>query len=496
MTVPTTFRERYALGKSHRKHLRRAEHAGWQPKSRRVDPLKLLAESVRGRVPALIPIKYDRMAASPFGFFRGAVPIMASDLSLGSNSGIHTWLCGDAHISNLGAFAAADGKLVFDLNDFDESIRGPFEWDVKRMATSLILAGREAGAKKSLCRDAAHAFLSRYRISMHSFARMPVVQLAHHLVHRLHAVAPISQILEAAERATPAHSLEALTVPVADAAAGDLRTGSSEMISRIGGKQRIFKTLPPVLTRIHGALARHILDSLPTYAESLQPERQHFFAQYTPLDIAFKIVGTGSVGLRDYCIYMQGNGADDPLFLQIKEETASAYASYLGVHGEARHQGRRAVDAQRAMQFESDPFLGWTTIQGRDFLVRQLNDHKAGVEMQQLRSAGLLEYAAVCGETLARGHARAGEPAVIAGYVGTSTRFDIAIARFAEDYANQTDRDWESLLHSRRQTTKAARKETASSKTALSDAVPEKKAAGKHAGKSHRAHHKLKKKKR
>lgn len=485
MTVLTPFRERYALGKSHRKHMRRAEHAGWQPKSRHVDPLKLLAESMRGRVPALIPIKYDRMAASPFGFFRGAVPLMASDLSLAQNTGIHTQLCGDAHVRNLGAYAAVDGKLVFDINDFDESIRGPFEWDVKRMATSLILAGHEAGAKSSLCSEAARAFLSRYRISMHNFARMPVVQLAHHLVHRLHAIAPVSQILEAAERATPAHSLEALTKPIAGAPAG-----SSKMIPRGGANQRIFKTLPPNLTRIQGALAHHIIDSLTTYAESLQPERQHFLAQYTPLDIAFKIVGTGSVGLRDYCIYMQGNGAKDPLFLQIKEEIASAYVPYLGVHGESKHQGHRVVDGQRAMQFESDPFLGWTTIEGRDFLVRQLNDHKAGVEMQQLRSAGLLEYAAVCGETLARGHARAGDPAVIAGYIGTSTRFDFAVARFAQDYANQTDRDWEALVNTRRQPSKSAAKKAASTKTA-----PNKKPAKKHAGKSHPAHNKSKKKK-
>ena len=170
MTIPLTTRERLILGQAQRKHMRRADHAGWQPKARSADPLKLLADSMRGRVPALIPIKYDRMAASPFGFFRGAVPIMASDLSLGPNTGIHTQLCGDAHVRNLGAFAGADGRLVFDINDFDETIRGPFEWDVKRMATSLILAGREAGAKNGPCRDAAHIFLERYRAMMHTFA--------------------------------------------------------------------------------------------------------------------------------------------------------------------------------------------------------------------------------------------------------------------------------------------------------------------------------------
>ena len=378
MTTALTFRKRFALGQQQRKCMRRAEHAGWQPKLRSADPLQLLAASMQGRVPDLIEIKYQRMACSPFGFFRGAVPIMACDLSLGSNTGIHTQLCGDAHVRNLGAFAAPDGRLVFDINDFDETIPGPFEWDVKRMAASLILAGREAGAKHSHCRDAAHAFLASYRASMHTFAHMPVLQLAHYMVHRLHDVEPVSQILSIAERATPLHNLEALTNPVTAAKTAGART---------------FKTDPPDLTRVHGKLAQSVLDSLTTYAESLQPERRHFLAQYTPLDVAFKIVGTGSVGLRDYCIYMQGNGPKDPLFLQIKEEAHSAYTSYLADTPFPVHQGRRVVEGQRAMQLQSDPFLGWTTIEGRDFLVRQLNDHKAAVEMSELKSAGLLEYA-------------------------------------------------------------------------------------------------------
>jgi uncharacterized protein (DUF2252 family) len=433
MPIPLTSRERIALGQAQRKHMRRADHAGWQPKLRRADPLHLLAESMRGRVPALVPIKYDRMAASPFGFFRGAVPIMACDLSLGPNTGIHTQLCGDAHVRNLGAFAAPDGRLVFDINDFDETIRGPFEWDVKRLATSLLLAGREAGAKPGLCRDATRVFLKSYRTAIHTFAQMPVLELAHYQVHRLHTVEPISDILSLAERATPLHNLEALTVPASKKTA-----------------PRIFKTIDPILTRVHGNLARAVLDSLTPYAETLQPERRHFLAQYTPLDVAFKIVGTGSVGLRDYCIYMQGNGAKDPLFLQIKEEPLSAYAPYLGDVPAESHQGRRVVEGQRAMQFQSDPFLGYTTIEGRDFLVRQLNDHKAAVEMGELKSASLLEYASVCGETLARGHARSADPGMIAGYIGTSARFDSAIARFAAAYATQSERDWQTLLHSRR----------------------------------------------
>ncbi|MGP8258349.1 MAG: DUF2252 domain-containing protein [Acidobacteriaceae bacterium] len=446
MSIPLTLRERIALGQAQRKHTPRTDLAVWQPKLRRADPLKLLADSMRGRVPTLVPIKYDRMAASPFGFFRGAVPVMACDLSLGPNTGILTQLCGDAHVRNLGAFAAPDGRLVFDINDFDETIRGPFDWDVKRMATSLILAGREAGAKPGLCRDAAHAFLASYRTAMHSFARMPVLELAHYQVHRLHTVEPISEILRLAERATPLHNLEALTLL------------ANKKSSKRVFKARVFKTAPPILTRVHGNLARAVLRSLIPYAETLLPERRHFLAQYTPLDVAFKVVGTGSVGLRDFCLYMQGNGIKDPLFLQVKEEPLSAYAHYLGQSPAVAHQGRRVVEGQRAMQFQSDPFLGWTAIEGRDFLVRQLNDHKAAVAMTELKAAGLLEYASVCGETLARGHARSSDPGVIAGYIGASTRFDDAIAQFATDYADQTERDWQTLLRSRSPNKPASRK--------------------------------------
>jgi uncharacterized protein (DUF2252 family) len=454
MTAPLTFRERLALGQAQRKHMRRAEHAGWQPsqrKHRHSDPLKLLAASVRGRVPALVAIKYDRMAASPFGFYRGAVPVMAHDLSLGPNSGIFTQLCGDAHVRNLGAFAAPDGRIVFDINDFDETIRGPFEWDVKRMAASLILAGREAGAKHGHCRDAALTFLASYRSMMQTFARMPVLELARYLVHRLRDIQPITQIMRVAERATPLHNLDALTIPIADAPASDSAPATPELPPPTSPSSRIFKTIEPVLTRVEPSLARKVLASLNPYAETLQPERRHFLAQFTPLDVAFKIVGTGSVGLRDYCIYLQGNGPKDPLFLQVKEEVASAYTPYLDPPA-IRHQGQRVVEGQRAMQLQSDPFLGWTTIEGRDFLVRQLNDHKAAVALNELnvKPAALLEYAAVCGETVARGHARSGDPCMIAGYLGASARFDQAIAHFALAYADQTERDWEALVHSRR----------------------------------------------
>jgi uncharacterized protein (DUF2252 family) len=487
MTVPKTAHERYVFGQSQRKHMKRADHAGWQPNSRTADPATLLAASMQGRVPALISIKYDRMASSPFGYFRGAVPVMASDLSVGANTGIFTQLCGDAHIRNLGAFAALDGHLVFDLNDFDETIRGPFEWDVKRLATSIILAGREAGAKHSQCHEAALAFLEHYRSSMQAFAQMPVLELARYTVHRLRTVRPISQILSLAERATPLHNLDALTVPAATVSAKKKAAATSELPPRTHGHARIFKTIEPLLTRVSGDTARNVLDSLATYAETLQPIRQHFLAQYKPIDVAFKIVGTGSVGLRDYCIYLQGIGAKDPLFLQIKEEVASGYSPYLGEAPGSVHQGRRVVDGERAMQLQSDPFLGWTTIEGRDYLVRQLNDYKGSVDLQTLHSTSLLEYAKVCGETLARGHARAGDPAAIAGYIGTSNPFDEAIVRFAVEYADQTDRDWEALVHSRGGKKAAAKSGGKAAK---------KHAQKKHAGKKHhtRKTHPVKKK--
>ncbi len=411
---------------------------------------------MHGRVPALAALKYERMEASPFGYFRGAVPVMAYDFSLAANTGILTQLCGDAHVRNLGAYAGSDGRLVFDINDFDETIAGPFEWDVKRMATSLVLAGREAGANDGNCREAAEVFLDRYRHTMALFAQMPVLEVARFQVHRLRNVPTIKRILQVAERATAEDTLEALTQ-----ANGRQRNSTIKRIPQQRTKAglptkppRIFKSTPPVLRRLTGAEADRIVASLETYADSLSAERQKFFAQYRPVDVAFKMVGTGSVGLRDYCVYMVGDGPKDPLFIQVKEEVSSAYAPYLR-HSNNKghrhsHQGRRVVEGERLMQLQSDPFLGWTTLRGRDYLVRQLNDHKASVKLDDLKQAGLVEYARVCGDLLARGHARAGDCFMLSGYMGVSGRFEAAVADFAVAYADQTDSDWHELVRSRK----------------------------------------------
>ena len=437
MTHFPTPQERRALGRARRKQLARQHHAHWKPEDRHVGPVKLLEQSMRGRVPQLVTLKYERMLVSPFGFFRGAVPIMAADLTALPNTGIVNQLCGDAHVLNLGAFAAPDGRLVFDINDFDETIRAPFEWDLKRLATSLVLAGRSMGAKKGVCGDAVFVCTARYRKFIDIFARMPVTEVARYQVHRLQRITPVSKALMQAERSTPLHALEKLTEP-----------------PKTLGDKRIFKEQKPLLVRVGGSQRRAVLASLIAYNKTLQPERQHFFAQYQPIDVAFKIVGTGSVGLRDYVVYFEGNGPGDPLFLQIKEQPGSAYAPYLGPDGQAAHQGQRVVNGQRALQFQSDPFLGWTTIANRDYQVRQLNDHKGSISVDDLAGEGLLEYAEMCGELLARGHARSGDACVLAGYLGNGANFDEAISTFAAAYADQTEKDWEELKRARQRSAK------------------------------------------
>ena len=434
--------ERSNIGQARRKQVGRQEHSELNTKARKTPPLKLLDRSMRGRVPALIKLKYELMAQSPFGYFRGAVPVMAADLAVLPSTGIVSQLCGDAHVRNLGAFATPEGRLVFDINDFDETIRGPFEWDLKRMAASLVLAGRGSGHKESSAHQAVEKCIERYSAQMRAFAQMPSLEVGRFQVHRLGQVAPVHAALMKAERATPAHTLDQLTEPE----------------SSKHGAPRRFKEIKPTLTRVTSAQAAAVLASLAAYREMLEPQRQHLLSFYRPVDVAFKVVGTGSVGLRDYCVYFEGNGPADPLFLQVKEEPASAYTDYLPDAHPVHHNGQRVADGQRAMQLQSDPFLGWTHIGGRQYLVRQLNDHKGSIDLTDLAGAGLQAYGEVCGELLARGHARSGDPLVIAGYLGTGDGFAEALAKFGSLYADQTEKDWEALCRSRKTPTKSKAK--------------------------------------
>ena len=429
--------ERRNLGQARRKQVGRQEHNQLNPKARKTPALELVAHSMRGRVPALIRLKYQLMADSPFGYFRGAVPVMAADLAMLPSTGIVSQLCGDAHVRNLGAYAAPDGRLVFDINDFDETIRGPFEWDLKRMAASLVLAGRGSGHKESAAREAVEKCVERYAAQMRQFAQMPSIEVARCQVHRLGLVEPVHEALVKAERASPLHTLEQLTEPSSG------KPGAGRCFP-----DRQFKEMKPTLTRVTGRQAAAVLAGLGPYRQMLEPQRQHLLSLYRPVDVAFKVVGTGSVGLRDYCIYFEGNGPADPLFLQIKEEPASAYAPYLPDAEPPRQNGQRVAEGQRAMQVQSDPFLGWTHFGGRDYLVRQLNDHKGSINLEDLSGAGLTAYAEVCGELLARGHARSSDPILLAGYVGSGDGFADALAKFGCLYADQTEKDWKELCRS------------------------------------------------
>ena len=295
------------------------------------------------------------------------------------------------------------------------------EWDVKRMTTSILLAAHDAKLKSREAAEAAGNFLGTYTGMMKRLVKMPVLAVARYQVHRLGAVAPISKILQKAERATALGTLEKLTVEYP--------------------KARVFRSNPPLLRRVEGTERDAVLASLKEYGESLQPERRCFFARFKPVDVGFKVVGTGSVGLRAYVVYMEGNGPGDPLFLQIKQEVASCYSPYVK-HDRKIHNGKRVVDGQRAMQLQSDPLLGWTQVGEYDFLVRQLSDHKASIDLTKLKLRDLAQYAEVCGEMLARGHARSGDVRAIAGYIGSGRQFGRAVLDFAEAYADQAAADW------------------------------------------------------
>ena len=403
----------------------------WHPGLRKHDPLEVLADAEHGRVRRVLPLRTERMCASAFGFFRGAAALMAYDLALLPHSGVVNQICGDAHVQNLGAYAGIDGKLIFDVNDFDETIRGPFEWDVRRMTTSLLLAGEQAGVGEAGRQSAVTACLEAYEELVHCLAPLPVLEVARYEVRRLHGAAPVAALLQLAERASPVHLRDKLTKPA---------KGS-----------RVFCETPGLLWRVGGEERSAVLASLDEYRDSLLPERQHFFDGFRPLDVAFKVVGTGSVGLRDYVVYCEGNGADDPLFVQVKQEVRSAYAAYLPKGASAvKHDGRRVADGQRAMQLQSDPLLGWTTVGKRDYLVRQLNDHKASLDVTTLDAEALAAYARVCGEMLARGHARSGSARAIVAYVAEAggKRFRHAMERFAGEYAAQSVADWKALVAS------------------------------------------------
>jgi uncharacterized protein (DUF2252 family) len=416
-------RERYAAGKRLRRRLGRQAHATWTvAKVNAIHRLRPIFQVNRGRLPQLLPEKYKRMRTSPFAFFRGAAGLMAADLATTPRTGVKVQICGDAHVRNLGAYSALDGTLVFDLNDFDETVPGPWEWDVKRLATSLILAGEESGQPKARCEESVRVFVRSYRTHLRLFAAMRFATLSRYLIRRRRGNPLLDEIFRDAERVTPMRNLKKLTI-------------------ERGGRVR-FHDRPPVLEHVSARLAADVVESLGNYAATLSTSRRRTFERYRPVDVAFKLVGTGSVGTRDYVVILFGNGRRDPLFIQVKQELPSCYAPYLQQSASVRHQGRRVAEGQQMMQTLPDPFLGYTRFDGHDYLVRQLADHKAALDPAELDRRTLHDYAILCGEVLAKGHARTGDAALLAGYAGKSPKLDRAITAFAVAYAGQVQADY------------------------------------------------------
>jgi len=416
-------RDRYDAGKKLRDRCPRASHARWDIRSDDArERLRPLADVEHGRLPELRPEKRKRMRVSPFAFFRGGASIMARDVAALPRTGIDVQICGDAHVRNLGAYQALDGNLVFDLNDFDETIRGPWEWDVKRLATSLVLAGVEAGQSQARCEESVRLFMRSYRRYLRAFATMRFAALGRHLIARRPGDRLLDQIFGHAERVTPLRNLEKLAV-------------------RRAGRFA-FHDRRPLLRHIDPRIARSVRAALASYRATLNAGRRYTFERYEPVDVAFKLVGTGSVGTRDYVVLLFGNGLRDPLFIQVKQELPSCYAPYLRSASTAHHEGRRVAEGQQMMQTLSDPFLGYTRFGGHDYLVRQLADHKASFEPSELTRRTLLEYAWLCGEVLAKGHARTGDSALLSGYLGRSPKADEAIAEFSTTYAEQVKQDY------------------------------------------------------
>ena len=409
-------------GETERTHVGRSTLAELPP--RKFDPLDVLRQASGRHVPRLLPVKFKLMSESPFAFFRGSVEIMAADLGSAPHTRIEVQMCGDAHVKNFGFFASPGAEVVLDINDFDETQRGPWEWDVKRLATSIILAGRVAGDSEACCKEAVRVFAREYCEWIRRFAAMPAIDVARHRIVRNFRDPAIHSALRKAERSTPLSTL-------------------NKLVHKKGaGYSFIYKRNS--IWDMKTADARMVVRALADYRATLAPDRQFLFDHYTVADVGFKVVGTGSVGTRDYVVLLLGRDSTDkdPLFLQVKEEQPSAYAAHYQDRTAPRHQGERVVLGQRALQVFSDVLLGWCSIAGRDYLVRQLSDHKSSVQPEELQGDRLVEYGRVCAELLAKGHARSGEPAVLAGYLGLPGKAEKAVSRFAAAYADQVEQDY------------------------------------------------------
>jgi uncharacterized protein (DUF2252 family) len=442
--------ERIAQGKAARADVPRRVHAEWEPAPGRRDPVELLEEQARTRVPELVPIRYGRMLVSPFAFYRGGAALMAADLAEVPRTKLHVQLCGDAHLSNFGAFAAPDRRLIFGVNDFDETLPGPFEWDVKRLVASFAVAGRDRGFTAKVRARINSAVVRSYRESMRDFASMRNMDL-------WYARADVDELIrEFAEQAT-SKQLAHTEKNVAHARTKDSLKAFAKL-TRIVDGQPVIVSDPPLIVPIEElaesgiskeTIEEAVQELIRSYRRTLSNDRRRLVERFRYVDAARKVVGVGSVGTRAWVVLMMGRDQDDPLFLQAKEAQASVLEPYLG-KSEFASSGQRVVEGQRLMQAASDILLGWLSAEGldgvvRDYYVRQLWDAKGSADIESMNPSALEEYARICGWTLAKAHARSGDSVAIAAYLGKGDVVDKALAEFAETYADQNERDYDAL---------------------------------------------------
>ena len=433
---PSSRADRYAMGKALRKAVPRKKLSGWRITREGRNPVQLIHDSHEGRLDWLIPVRLARMVSSPYGFLRGTAIVMASDVAKLPATGITPVVCGDSHLGNFGFYASPEGELVLDLNDFGEAHPGSWEWDLRRLVASIFVAGRENGASEEECHASVLACVAAYRDEVRFLAEQPLLLRSFNRldVGRLHETATEKSLRDEIERS-----------------AKRARTRTSDralprFTAEHEGKRRIVEE-PPLITRVSEEDAEAIGEGLDAYLLTLAPHWRRVLGGYTLVDIAHKVVGVGSVGLRAYVALLEGSSPDDVVFLQLKQARRSVLAPY--VHGESAwhaHQGQRVVEYQQALQTVSDPLLGWTTIGDHQYYVRQFRNMKGTVALDAIDAAALSDYAGIVGHLLAKGHARTSGASMIAGYAGVSDKLDQALASFARAYADQTEADHAQLV--------------------------------------------------
>jgi uncharacterized protein (DUF2252 family) len=450
-----TVEERVARGKAARHEVPRSSHGGFTPGANRLDPVALLEQQAVTRVPELVPIRYGRMLASAFTFYRGAALIMAADLAGTPRSGMTTQVCGDAHLLNFGVYASPERRMVFGINDFDETCPGPWEWDVKRLAASFAIAGRDNGFSTKERATVLLALLGEYRSGMHQFAAMTNLAVWYSNVDVDASMTELEASISAAQR-------KRAEATVAKARSRDSLQAFDKLTRVVDGQRRIVSDPPlvqPLDELVEGMERDQLIESvralIRSYRRTLQSDRRHLLEDFRLADMARKVVGVGSVGTRAWIVLMLGRDDTDPLFLQAKEAQASVLEEFVG-RSDRRSHGQRVVHGQHLMQASSDIFLGWDHVQGydgveRDFYVRQLRDWKGAARLDTMTPTTMAIYARMCASALVRAHARSGDRVAIASYLGSSDTFDRALVDFSEAYADQNDRDYAALVQAEKE---------------------------------------------